>query len=161
MIASRRPDIFAYAGGQQTDLGSYPMTNSVFLQNVSRIRQAGGMAFNINTNVRDGCNTYSNGGRLYALVQDMKGAGCPVTVNIFKSCPHGYCAYRYPNGHQALLWFSTQFKKNFKALGINWNLREERVASDPPEAEEEHQPDQGRVNTQTGGRKGSSLPRLW
>lgn len=119
MIASRRPEVFAYAGGQQTDLGSYPMTPSVFQQNIARIRKAGGVAFNINTNVKDGCNTYSNGGRVYGMVEDMKSAGCPVTVNVFKSCPHGYCAYRYPNGHQALLWFSNHFKRNFKALGMN------------------------------------------
>jgi hypothetical protein len=119
MIACRRPDVFAYAGGQQTDLGSYPMTPGVFQQNIARIRKAGGIAFNINTNVKDGCNTYSNGGRLYGMVEDMKSAGFPVTVNVFKSCPHGYCAYRYPNGHQALLWFSNHFKRNFKALGMN------------------------------------------
>jgi hypothetical protein len=119
MISARRPDVFAYAGGQQTDLGSYPMTPDVFHQHVSRIKAAGGIAYNINTNVRDGCNTYSNGGRLYRLVEDMRGAGFPVTVHVFKSCGHGYCAYRYPNGHQGLYWFSKQFKKNFAALGIN------------------------------------------
>lgn len=122
MISARRPDIFAFAGGQQTDLGSYPMTPEVWARNVSRIKKAGGISYNINTNVKDGCNSYSNGGRLYGLVQDMKGQGFPVEVNVFQSCPHGYCAYRYPNGHQALYWFSKQFKKNFRAMGINQNL---------------------------------------
>ena len=42
-------------------------------------------------------------------------------VNVFQSCGHGYSAYRYPNGHQALYWFSKQFKKNFATLGINQN----------------------------------------
>lgn len=122
MISARRPDIFAYAGGQQTDLGSYPMTPDVWRSNLSRIKKAGGIAYNINTNVRDGCNSYSNRGRLYELAQDMKQAGFPVDVHVFESCGHGYCAYRYPNGHQALYWFSRQFSKNFKALGINQDI---------------------------------------
>ncbi|MBI5248055.1 MAG: hypothetical protein HY912_01050 [Desulfomonile tiedjei] len=130
MISARRPDIFAYAGGQQTDLGSYPMTNDTWRANLSRIRKAGGISYNINTNVRDGCNSYSNGGRLYELVQDMKAAGLPVEVNVFQSCGHGYCAYRYPNGHQALYWFSKQFKKNFMALGINQNKSPQRASSE-------------------------------
>jgi hypothetical protein len=128
MISARRPDIFGYAGGQQTDLGSYPMVGEVWRSNVSRIRQAGGIAYNINTNVRDGCNSYSNGGRLYELVQDMLGAGFRVDVNVFQSCGHGYCAYRYPNGHQSLYWFSRQFKKNMLALGINQGVPPDRVA---------------------------------
>jgi len=122
MISARRPDIFGYAGGQQTDLGSYPMTPDVWRNNVTRIKKAGGIAYNINTNVKDGCNSYSNRGRLYELVQDMKSAGFPVDIHVFESCGHGYCAYRYPNGHQALYWFSRQFSKNFKALGINQNV---------------------------------------
>jgi hypothetical protein len=138
MISARRPDIFAYAGGQQTDLGSYPMTGQVWGQNVSGIRKAGGIAYNINTNVRDGCNSFSNRGRLYDLVQDMKSAGFPVDVNVFQSCGHGYCAYRYPNGHQALYWFSKQFKRNAQALGINADLPRQRVASTPPIRTPEH-----------------------
>jgi enterochelin esterase-like enzyme len=129
MISSRRPDVFAYAGGQQTDLGSYPMVNQVWNSNVSRIRQAGGVAYNINTNVKDGCNSYSNGGRLYQLVQDMVAAGSKVDVNVFQSCGHGYCAYRYPNGHQALYWFSKHFKRNMLALGINQNLPQKAAAT--------------------------------
>jgi hypothetical protein len=129
MITSRHPSVFAYAGGQQTDLGSYPGTNNVFARNIERIRRAGGAAFNINTNVKDGCNSYSNRGRLYHLVQTMKRAGFPVDVHVFKSCPHGYCAYRYPNGHQALYWFSQHFKRNFKALGMNRHVADERVAA--------------------------------
>jgi hypothetical protein len=121
--------VFAYCGGQQTDLGSYPETPQVFHQNVQRIKKAGGIAYNINTNTRDGCNTYSNGGRLYGLVQDMLHSGFRVTVNVFKSCSHGYCAYRYPNGHQALLWFSTQFKRNFERLGLNKDVGHGRMAS--------------------------------
>ncbi len=132
MISSRRPDIFGYAGGQQTDLGSYPMTNQVWHSNISQIRKAGGVAYNINTNVKDGCNTYSNGGRLYELVQDMAAAGLPVDVHVFQSCGHGYCAYRYPNGHQALYWFSKQFKRNMRALGINRDIPQVPVASSPP-----------------------------
>jgi hypothetical protein len=121
MISAKHPDVFGYAGGQQTDLGSYPRTYDVWARHVDRIRQAGGIAYNINTNQRDGCNSYSNRGRLYHLVQAMESAGFPVTVNVFESCPHGYCAYRYPNGHQALYWFSQQFKSNARALGINRN----------------------------------------
>jgi len=127
IISARRPDIFGYAGGQQTDLGSYPMVNEVWRSNVARIRKAGGISYNINTNVRDGCNSYSNGGRLYALVQGMQAAGFPVDVHVFKSCPHGYCAYRYPNGHQALYWFSSQFKNNFITLGMN-----QEISAEPP-----------------------------
>jgi len=122
MISARNPDVFAYAGGQQTDLGSYPMTPEVWQRNVDRIRRAGGISYNINTNARDGCNTYSNRGRLYDLVQNMKAAGFPVEVNVFASCPHGYCAYRYPNGHQALYWFAKQFRKNALVLGINQDV---------------------------------------
>ena len=84
MISARRPDVFAYCGGQQTDLGSYPMVPQVWEGNVARIRKAGGISYNINTNVKDGCNTYSNGGRLYQLVQEMKAAGFPVEVNVFQ-----------------------------------------------------------------------------
>jgi hypothetical protein len=135
MISARRPDIFAYAGGQQTDLGSYPMTGQVWKSNAQRIRKAGGVAYNINTNVRDGCNSYSNGGRLYELVQDMVASGFPVDVNVFQSCGHGYCAYRYPNGHQALYWFSKQFKRNMLALGINQDLRRESVSAAAPKQE--------------------------
>jgi hypothetical protein len=123
MISARRPDVFGYAGGQQTDLGSYPMVPEVWYRNASRIKKAGGVAYNINTNTKDGCNTYSNRGRLYELVQAMRSEGFPVEVNVFASCPHGYCAYRYPNGHQALYWFSKQFKKNFVALGLNQGVQ--------------------------------------
>ncbi len=124
MISAKHPDIFAYCGGQQTDLGSYPGTGNIWGRYVRSIQEAGGIAYNINTNVRDGCNSYSNQGRLYHLVQDMKRAGFPVTVNVFESCPHGYCAYRYPNGHQALYWFSKHFKKNARRFGINEGLPE-------------------------------------
>lgn len=129
MISARRPDIFGYAGGQQTDLGSYPMTHDVWRRHLSRIQKAGGIAYNINTNVKDGCNSYSNGGRLYSLVEDMRTQGFPVDVNVFKSCPHGYCAYRYPNGHQALYWFSRHFKKNFRALGIDFDKQNTIMAA--------------------------------
>ncbi|MEJ2718253.1 MAG: alpha/beta hydrolase-fold protein [Deltaproteobacteria bacterium] len=160
MISARRPDIFAYAGGQQTDLGSYPGTTNVFDRNVGRIRKAGGIAYNINTNVRDGCNSYSNRGRLYYLVQEMTAAGFPVTVHVFKSCPHGYCAYRYPNGHQSLYWFSKQFKRNFQALGINQNLDEGRFASQP-HAEESRPLAARGTSYPTGTAEGSILPGLW
>lgn len=159
MISARRPDVFGYAGGQQTDLGSYPMTPGVFNENINRIRKAGGIAYNINTNVRDGCNSYSNRGRLYHLVEDMRAAGFPVTVNVFKSCGHGYCAYRYPNGHQALLWFSNQFKKNFRALGMNQDLPESRVASRPEQQQGQPKPEQ--IGTQPVGEKRGALPGLW
>ncbi len=129
MISARRPEIFAYVGGQQTDLGSYPMTNDVWRSNLARIQKAGGIAYNLNTNVRDGCNSYSNGGRVYQLVSDMKTAGFPVDVHVFQSCGHGYCAYRYPNGHQSLYWFSKQFKRNLRALGINKDLPTEKIAA--------------------------------
>ncbi len=129
MISARRPDVFAYCGGQQTDLGSYPMTPDVWERNAARIRKAGGISYNINTNVRDGCNSYSNHGRLYGLVQDMKRYGFPVEVNVFQSCGHGYCAYRYPNGHQSFYWFSKHFKRNALALGVNKNLPTEQIVS--------------------------------
>jgi hypothetical protein len=160
MISARRPDIFAYAGGQQTDLGSYPGTLNVFARNVNRIRKAGGIAYNINTNVRDGCNSYSNRGRLYHLVEDMKSAGFPVSVHVFRSCPHGYCAYRYPNGHQALYWFSKQFKKNFQALGINQDVGKERLASRPQA--EKSRPMAARSKLYPAATdEGSILPGLW
>ncbi len=159
MISARRPDIFAYAGGQQTDLGSYPMTNDVWRSNAARIRKAGGIAYNINTNVKDGCNSYSNRGRLYELVQDMKASGFPVNVNVFESCGHGYCAYRYPNGHQSLYWFSKQFKRNFLALGINRNSPREQVSAGPPRAEQE--PTQAQDNRATVRGQTGLLPGLW
>jgi Putative esterase len=159
MISARRPDIFAFAGGQQTDLGSYPMVPDVWRANAARIRKAGGIAYNINTNVKDGCNSYSNGGRLYELVQDMKAAGFPVTVNVFESCGHGYCAYRYPNGHQSLYWFSKHFKRNFLVLGINKNPPLAQVTAGPPRVE----PNQTQVlnNRATASDGTGLLPGLW
>ncbi|MFH0826019.1 MAG: alpha/beta hydrolase-fold protein [Pseudomonadota bacterium] len=180
MISARRPDMFAYVGGQQTDLGSYPMVPGVFEANISRIRKAGGIAYNINTNVRDGCNTYSNRGRLYDLTESMKHAGFPVTVYVFESCPHGYCAYRYPNGHQALYWFSQHFKKNMESLGLDRaTLREvnptggdaPRVAAEgiprpaPPEAvvepASEEKIEQKTEERITAGDVRRLLPGLW
>ncbi|MGC8658031.1 MAG: alpha/beta hydrolase [Desulfomonilaceae bacterium] len=156
MISSRRPDMFAYAGGQQTDLGSYPMVPDVWRANVARIRKAGGIAYNFNTNVKDGCNSYSNYGRLYELVQNMKAAGFPVDVHVFESCTHGYSAYRYPNGHQALYWFSRQFSKNFKALGINQDI----ASSGPSEKAPVKQASQ--VVTQQPPHNGAAvLPGYW
>ena len=154
MISARRPDIFAYAGGQQTDLGSYPMVPDVWRSNVARIKKAGGIVYNINTNTKDGCNTYSNRGRLYELVEDMKAAGFPVTVNVFESCGHGYCAYRYPNGHQALYWFSRQFSSNMQAMGINQNL--------PPVVASANSGEQAPKQKQSGaGENAPRLPALW
>ena len=121
MISARRPEYFALAGGQQTDLGSYPMVPSVWRENVARIKKAGGISYNINTNVKDGCNSYSNGGAMYELVESMKAAGFSVNLHVFKSCGHGYSAYRYPNGHQSLLWFSHQFTRTFHAMGIKYD----------------------------------------
>lgn len=158
MISARRPDIFAYAGGQQTDLGSYPMTGDVWRTNAARIRKAGGIAYNINTNVKDGCNSFSNRGRLYDLVQDMKASGFPVEVNVFQSCGHGYCAYRYPNGHQSLYWFAKQFKRNALALGINTDLPLERMASSPPVKPSEHLKSDDRTKSETSK---VALPGLW
>jgi hypothetical protein len=158
MISARNPEVFANCGGQQTDLGSYPMTHEVWSGHAGKIRQAGGIAYNINTNVRDGCNSYSNGGRLYHLVQEMKAHGFPVEVTIFKSCGHGYCAYRYPNGHQALYWFSQQFKKNALAMGINRGIRTERLAASPSEiAGPEAEADPVERQPERVGR----LPGLW
>ncbi len=136
MISARRPAVFAYCGGQQTDLGSYPGTHGVWRRNLRGVVKAGGIAYNFNTNKRDGCNSYSNRGRLYRMVQDMQSQGFPVDVHVFKSCPHGYCAYRYPNGHQSLLWFSQQFKKNARALGLNKNVTSgaNSVGSGSPDA---------------------------
>lgn len=154
MISARRPDIFGYAGGQQTDLGSYPMVPDVWRSNVARIKKAGGIVYNINTNTKDGCNTYSNRGRLYELVEDMKAAGFPVTVNVFESCGHGYCAYRYPNGHQALYWFSRQFTNNMKALGINQNLAPAIASTNSP-------PDSQKPQQASVEKDNRRLPGLW
>jgi hypothetical protein len=159
MISARNPNVFAYAGGQQTDLGSYPGTHRVWRANLSKIRKAGGIAYNINTNVRDGCNSYSNGGRLYHMVQDMRDQGFPVDVHVFKSCPHGYCAYRYPNGHQALYWFSQHFKENFRALGMNQGVQTERAST-------ALEPERARISdsegvSQTAQYKRGPLPGLW
>ncbi|MCX5860732.1 MAG: alpha/beta hydrolase-fold protein [Desulfomonile sp.] len=159
MISARRPDIFAYAGGQQTDLGSYPMTGEVWGRNVAGIKKAGGISYNINTNVKDGCNSYSNRGRLYDLVQSMKGEGFPVEINVFQSCPHGYCAYRYPNGHQALYWFSKQFKKNFRALGINQDLPAVAIGASPNQGHTK--PEQPEARSQQAQRDNRPLPGLW
>ncbi len=159
IISARRPDIFAYCGGQQTDLGSYPMTPDVWHGNAQRIKKAGGIAYNINTNVKDGCNSYSNYGRLYEMVQDMRGSGFPVDVNVFQSCGHGYCAYRYPNGHQSFYWFSRHFKRNALALGINQNTSIEQVAVAP---KRQGQSDSGASPGATALRPGASvLPGLW
>ena len=159
MISARRPEIFGYAGGQQTDLGSYPMTGDVWKSNIARIRKAGGIAYNINTNVRDGCNSFSNGGKLYQLVSEMKTAGFPVDVHVFESCGHGYCAYRYPNGHQALYWFSRQFKRNLLALGINREVTHERVAATPSNKSKDDSLDSSRT---TEARPNlSPFPGLW
>lgn len=159
MISARRPDIFAYAGGQQTDLGSYPMVHEVWRSHLARIRKAGGIAYNINTNVRDGCNSYSNGGRLYQLVEDMKSQGLPVDVNVFKSCPHGYCAYRYPNGHQSLYWFSGQFKKNFRALDIDFEKQNSVMAASKAGTRKKAAVEGS--SSSTAGARPRILPGLW
>lgn len=159
MISARNPEVFGYCGGQQTDLGSYPMTHQVWSNNVSRIRKAGGIAYNITTNVRDGCNSYSNGGRLYQLVQDMRGNGFPVEVHVFKSCPHGYCAYRYPNGHQGLYWFSQQFLKNFRAFGLNEPVRERNRFATTSSSEDNA--GANRSNTAIPAAKEGPFRQLW
>ncbi|MGC8604013.1 MAG: alpha/beta hydrolase [Desulfomonilaceae bacterium] len=156
MISARRPDMFAYAGGQQTDLGSYPMVPDVWRANVARIKKAGGISYNLNTNVKDGCNSYSNYGRLYELVQDMKAAGFPVDIHVFESCTHGYSAYRYPNGHQALYWFSKQFSRNFLALGINQNIAP-AMASDKGQIRQASQP----ANSRPANKGAGTLPGYW
>jgi enterochelin esterase-like enzyme len=160
MISARHPEVFAYAGGQQTDLGSYPMTPDVWQRNVNRIKKAGGIAYNINTNVRDGCNSYSNRGRLYELVQNMRAAGFPVEVHVFESCGHGYCAYRYPNGHQALYWFSKQFKKNAQMLGINKDLPAPPTAAAQAASRGPETPQPIPAKDRRGP-AGQSLPGLW
>ncbi len=161
MISARHPEVFAYAGGQQTDLGSYPMTPDVWQRNVNRIKKAGGIAYNINTNVRDGCNSYSNRGRLYELVQSMKAAGFPVEVHVFESCGHGYCAYRYPNGHQALYWFSKQFKKNARMLGINQDLPAPTTTAAQTAGGAASPLPQPTAAKDRQGAEGQSLPGLW
>lgn len=160
MIAARNPELFAFVGGQQTDLGSYPGTTGVFASHIEKIRRAGGIAYNINTNVRDGCNSYSNHGRLYQLVEMMRSAGFPVDVNVFKSCPHGYCAYRYPNGHQALYWFSRQFQRSFHDLGI---ARDLEVTSKTASAggNEASPVKEASLSAQTVERNIGPLPGLW
>jgi len=161
MISARNPHVFAYAGGQQTDLGSYPETHRVWRDNLSKIRKAGGVAYNINTNVRDGCNSYSNGGRLYQLVEDMRAQGFPVDVHIFKSCPHGYCAYRYPNGHQALYWFSQQFKRNFRSAGINQDVEKRRASTSSESKESISESSELDTVSQMAKYNLGPLPGLW
>ncbi|MDQ7784504.1 MAG: alpha/beta hydrolase-fold protein [Desulfomonilaceae bacterium] len=161
MISARHPDVFAYAGGQQTDLGSYPGTHGVWRANLSKIHKAGGIAYNINTNVRDGCNSYSNRGRLYQLVEDMRSQGFPVEVHIFKSCPHGYCAYRYPNGHQALYWFSRQFKRNLVSAGMNQDVREHRASESSDENESTSESQEPSAVSQSAQYNLGPLPGLW
>jgi len=160
MISARNPEAFAYAGGQQTDLGSYPMTPDVWQRNVNRIKKAGGIAYNINTNVRDGCNSYSNRGRLYELAQSMRAAGFPVEINVFASCSHGYCAYRYPNGHQSLYWFSKQFKKNARMLGINQDLPTSTTAAAQANTGSGQSPQPKRTKDRPKNPQ-QSLPGLW
>jgi hypothetical protein len=87
------------------------------------------------------------------MVQDMEANGFPVTVHVFESCPHGYCAYRYPNGHQALYWFSKRFKRNATAMGINQGL-DSGMASKGSISEEVEER-QGLPGKQT------ALPGLW
>lgn len=159
MISARHPEAFGYCGGQQTDLGSYPMTHGVWRANVERIQRAGGIRYNINTNVRDGCNSYSNGGRLYQLVEDMRAAGFPVEVNIFQSCGHGYCAYRYPNGHQAFYWFSKNFKRNFRALGIEFPPMPQKAASTSGTVETANRPTN--VGSPPLDSRDGRFPSLW
>jgi Putative esterase len=159
MISSRRPDVFGYCGGQQTDLGSYPMVPEVWHANAERIRRAGGITYNFNTNLQDGCNSYSNHGRMYEMVQDMKDHGVSVDVHVFHFCHHGYAAYRYPNGHQSLYWFSTQFKRNFEALGIN-NQPTTTKTSTEQTTEEPARPATDNHSSQVD-MQGSGMPGMW
>lgn len=125
MTAFRNPECFAAAGGMQTDLGTFPYALKIFEENKERIRAAG-LKFNLNTNRNDVCNSYyfNNrkdeagnkirvpAGALAKLASMIEEIGLTAEVNVFSHCVHGYSAYRYPNGHQTMKFYSDLFKEN-------------------------------------------------
>ncbi len=125
MTAFRNPECFAAAGGMQTDLGTFPYALKYFEENKEKIKAAG-LKFNLNTNKNDVCNSYyfntkkdADGnkikvpsGALAKLSTMIEEIGLTAEVNIFSHCIHGYSAYRYPNGHQTMLFYSSLFKAN-------------------------------------------------
>ena len=125
MTAFRNPECFAAAGGMQTDLGTFPYALKYFEENKEKIKAAG-LKFNLNTNKNDVCNSYyfntkkdADGnkikvasGELAKLAAMIEEIGLTAEVNVFSHCIHGYSAYRYPNGHQTMLFYSSIFKAN-------------------------------------------------
>ncbi len=125
ITAFRNPECFTAAGGMQTDLGTFPYALKFFEENKERIKAAG-LKFNLNTNRNDVCNSYyfqtkkdASGnkikvadGELAKLSQMIESIGLTAEVNVFSHCIHGYSAYRYPNGHQTMLFYSGVFKAN-------------------------------------------------
>lgn len=129
MTAFRNPECFAAAGGMQTDLGTFPYALKYFEENKEEIKNAG-LKFNLNTNKNDVCNSlYYNikkdadgnkikvpSGALAKLASMIEEIGLTAEVNVFSHCIHGYSAYRYPNGHQTMLFYSSLFKENAAKL---------------------------------------------
>ncbi|MEZ7892349.1 MAG: alpha/beta hydrolase-fold protein [Candidatus Wallbacteria bacterium] len=122
LIAFRNPEFFAVCGGMQTDLGSYPHVINIFNDNIDKIK-TNKLSINLNTNQNDVCNSYDfnyhkNGdgtkekiaaGALAKLQEAVLESGSSCEVKIFKYCSHGYSAYRYPNGHDSMLFYSEKF----------------------------------------------------
>ena len=129
ITAFRNPECFAAAGGMQTDLGTFPYALKFFEENKERIRAAG-LKFNLNTNKNDVCNSYYfhtkkdeagnkikvPDGELAKLTVMIEEIGLTAEVNVFSHCAHGYSAYRYPNGHQTMMFYSALFKENARKL---------------------------------------------
>lgn len=124
-IALRNPSAFGACGGMQTDVGSYPGIFQCVKDNAEKVK-ASPMRINLNTNRNDVCNSYE-----FRTVKNPDGtkkkvpdgelarfttmleeeAGCSVEVTVFRHCIHGYSAYRYPNGHQSMYFYSSFFKE--------------------------------------------------
>ena len=131
LIAFRNPEYFAVCGGMQTDLGSYPHVINIFNDNIDKIK-ANKLYVNLNTNQNDVCNSYDfnyskNGdgtkekiadGALAKLQEAVLESGSSCEVKVFRHCSHGYSAYRYPNGHDSMLFYSEKFTEALKNNSI-------------------------------------------
>jgi len=149
MIAFRNPEFFGAAGGMQTDLGSYPGIFKAFAENADKIKPYG-MSFNLNTNRNDVCNSYefsykkdaagnkikTPAGELSKFTDMIEKAGFPLTMTVFKYCSHGYSAYRYPNGHQSMFFYSSFFKKNRETYKDKGETKNEAGKNSTPQTEE-------------------------
>jgi len=137
LTAFRNPECFAACGGMQTDLGTFPYALKYFEQNAQRIKAAK-LKFNLNTNKADVCNSFEYyykkdqmgnkikvpSGELAKLVSMIEQVGLTAEVNVFSHCIHGYSAYRYPNGHQTMYFYSKLFKENALKNGMTNNSDE-------------------------------------